>query len=64
MQHYSKYIKSIFNNKGIEISSKRIDLFDRFVSDKSTLDLIEKIGSLNNRIMENWKHKNKVQGYY
>lgn len=61
MQQYSKYIKSIFSTKGIEISSKRNELFDNFVLDRSTLDLIEKIGYLNNRILENWKIKNRIQ---
>ncbi|MCF8428328.1 MAG: protein phosphatase 2C domain-containing protein [Bacteroidia bacterium] len=61
MQHNSKYIKNLFNNKGVEISSKRVDLFERFVSDNSTIGIIEKIRSLQTNIMENWQHKNRVQ---
>jgi hypothetical protein len=61
MQQHSKYIRSIFNIKGIEISSKRTELFDSFVSDISTKGIIEKIMTLQDNIMENWKHKIRVQ---
>jgi len=60
MVEAKSYISLLFKNKGIVIPSERQILFDEFVNDTSSADLVEKIIDNQKNLMKNWGIINRV----
>jgi hypothetical protein len=60
MAEIKPYIQTLFNAKGINISSNRQVLFDDFVKTTECEEAVNSIIEKQNQIMEKWKIKNRV----
>jgi hypothetical protein len=60
MAEIKPYIQTLFNAKGINISSNRQVLFDDFVKSTECEEAVNSIIEKQSQIMEKWKIKNRV----
>lgn len=60
MAEIKPYIQTLFNAKGINISSNRQVLFDDFVKSTECVEAVNIIIEKQSQIMEKWKLKNRV----
>jgi serine/threonine protein phosphatase PrpC len=60
MAEAKPYIQTLFNAKGVNISSNRQVLFDDFVKSTECKDAVSSIIEKQNQIMENWNIKNRI----
>lgn len=61
MEIVKSYLQSLFEKKGVSIPLNRINLFEEFKNSQLNEDAVNKIYDIQNRIIENWKLKNRIE---
>lgn len=61
MEIVKSYIQSLFDKKGILIPLNRFNLFEEFKNSQLNIDAVSKMIDIQNRIIENWKLRNRVE---
>lgn len=60
MEKTKSYIQSLLKGKGISIPQNRLDLFDEFSEDESSIETVKQIIENQDMLLDKWKLKNRI----